>query len=623
MLMPGIVGLVSKTGPITELDACLSAICHFDWFASQAFSPSPNVAFGAVYRKDRRDDLEYFEEKTSQICVLLSGVVFQALPNPKRLTAADLLHRFTAQGFSDWDQLDGSFVCAIYERRSSKLHVVNDRLGTLPLFYAHGPSSFAFAPEAKGILAHSEFTPSFDANGVATFLTAGYCLGRQTLFDGISAMLPASILTIDADTLSVETQRYWNLKYEPRREFTLDSAAESALCQALVDSHRLLTCDAPQRTAIMLSGGWDSRAMLAFMEKAGRYFDSALTWGYRDDIPLSDATIARELAARYQVPFAFTAYGTDTLVDNAASWCYISELANDNFGWYAEGAGVLTNSYDKAIDCLFVGDEVWGWGNDVTNEEESRAEIFPPHLPETVGAVLSHHAVASAAESYEAVIEEIMRYCDNDSPNDRKDYLYLYGRVARFIFSIGYYKELAIPIRRPFLCRGVIDVMCGLSPNQRVYKRLYRSMLRRSAPKVTKVPIASVNSLPDWDYDLRHKARLRDYLEGLLDATILSTGPLGDILDVEAVVELQQREFSRSVKPMRRSTNRARNFLGSAIRAGRLGHVLNRKLRPKVASHPAASAFRVVRRVALLSLLAQMFPKFDRQNGAKDGPVAG
>ena len=613
-IMPGIVGIVSRTRSTSELEleACLSAVSHRDWFASKKYSPARNVAFGAVYRKQRHDEFDYFEEEASQVRVLLSGVVFESSPHPRRLDAADIFHKYNAEDFTEWGQLDGSFVCAIFDGRSSKLHLINDRLGVLPLFYAKGSSLFAFAPEAKGILAHPEFTPSFDTRGVTAFLAAGYCLGSQTLFDGISMMLPATVLTVDADTLRIKTQRYWNLKYETRQKFKLDSDAESALREALVDSHRMQTCDNPKRTAIMLSGGWDSRGMLAFMKEIGRQFESAQTWGYRDDVPLSDASISRQLASRYQVPFDFTSYGTDTLIDNARSWCYVSELANDNFGWYAEGLGVLANSYDRAVDCLFVGDEIWGWGNDVTNEEESRAEVLPPHLPDSVRAILNGQRIASAVESYEAVIEEIMRDCDNDQPNDRKDYLYLYGRVARFIFSMGYYKELVTPIRRPFLSRSVIDVICGLSPRQRVYKRLYRSMLRRFAPEVADIPIASVNSLPDWNYDLRNKSQLRDYLTDLLDTRRLSNSPLGDILDVKAVTEVQQREFAKSVKPVRRSPNRARTLWMSAVRSGRLGHRLNHRLRPKVASHPAASAFKVIRRVALLSLLAQMFPEFDR-----------
>lgn len=610
--MPGLLGLLSTTDEIKEIHNCVGAVSHFDWYESQAFGSDANVVLAAVYRKHCPDDFEYFEDKESGIRVLLFGYVLRALPTPRRLSAEDLFRSFTSNGFDEWEQLDGSFCCAIYDGYSSKVHLITDRLGTLPVYYGSGSGLFAFAPEAKGVLAHSKFTTSFDVKAVATFLTAGYCLGSQTLFDGISVMLPASVLTVDTVSLQVDTQRYWNLKYEPRPDLESDADAESALYHALVESHRAHTCDDPRRKAILLSGGWDSRGMLALMDDAGGRFDSALTWGYRDDIPFSDAAIARDLASWYQVPFEFTSYGTDTFVDNAETWCFISELANDNFGWYAEGAGALANAYDKTNKSLFVGDEIWGWGNDVANEDEMRAEVLPPHLPDTVSAILRKDAILSAAESYDSTIDSIMRRCGNEGFNDRKDYLYLYGRVARFIFSVGYYKEHAVPLRRPFLSREVIDVIRGLSPSQRVNKRLYLSMLRRFAPKVASAPFAHVSSLPDWDYDLRNKALLREYLVGLLDAGLLNDSPLSEFLNVEAVCELQRQEFFRSVKPVRRSPNRARILVGNVLRSGPLGYLLKRKLSPKTVSHPEATAFDVIRRVALLSLLAQMFPRFDR-----------
>ncbi|WP_348240365.1 hypothetical protein, partial [Salmonella enterica] len=59
------------------------------------------------------------------------------------------------------------------------------------------------------------------------------------------------------------------------------------------------------------------------------------------DVPRSDASIARSLAARFGVPWEFISTTTDGFVDNCSDWAYVSELSNDNFGWYAEGFGTL------------------------------------------------------------------------------------------------------------------------------------------------------------------------------------------------------------------------------------------------------------------------------------------
>ena len=216
--MPGILGLIGETGETTELGTCLKAISHFEWNVSKEYRPARGVEFGAVYREEVMGDVDYFEDPGSGFSVLLYGFALMARPSPARLTAEGLLKSFKSEGFGVWDQLDGSFTCIIFDRRSSRLLIANDRLGTLPVYYAKNADLFAFAPEAKGILAHSGFTPSFDEKAVASFLTAGYCLGSQSLFDGVTVMRPASVLSLDTNSLAVQIRNYWNLKYERSSE---------------------------------------------------------------------------------------------------------------------------------------------------------------------------------------------------------------------------------------------------------------------------------------------------------------------------------------------------------------------------------------------------------------------
>jgi hypothetical protein len=58
-----------------------------------------------------------------------------------------------------------------------------------------------------------------------------------------------------------------------------------------------------------------------------------VSWGLGEGIPRSDVSLARQLAGAFGVPFVFIPYTSDAFVENAARWCYLSELANDNFGW--------------------------------------------------------------------------------------------------------------------------------------------------------------------------------------------------------------------------------------------------------------------------------------------------
>jgi hypothetical protein len=366
-------------------------------------------------------------------------------------------------------------------------------------------------------------------------------------------------------------------------------------------------CDDLNRKAVMLSGGWDSRGMLPLMKEAGGEFQLAKTWGHLDRVPESDVSLARQIAEQYDVPFRFVQYGTQSFVDNATEWCFVSELMNDNFGWYAEGPTTLGNDYDRTIGCLFVGDEIWGWGDDVATDDEIRAAVLPPHLPETVARVLKPTVVDECRALYDDTIRQIMSRCRDDRPNDRKDFLYLYGRVARFIFTVGYYKEHCTPLRRPFFGKRALDVIQGLPAKHRIYKTVYRSMLKRYAPCLTNFPVATANSLPDWDYDLRRQARLRTFFESLLESKRIAEGPYGAVLNTTSIARVARHEMSKNVKPIRRRRSRAVEMIGNTVRSNRVSRYLDRKLRPNVVRNTEAGQFSVLRRVALLSLFADRF----------------
>lgn len=171
---------------------------------------------------------------------------------------------------------------------------------------------------------------------------------------------------------------------------------------------------------LLLSGGWDSRGILAFLHSIGRLPRTATAWGRTKAIPLSDPYIAERLAARYRVPFKFVAKDSDQLLPGASSWCYLSELANDNLGWFAEGATLLAQSYATRADCTLVGDEAWGWHGHPRTERDARAAVLPP----TLGAQLTECIVPAQREEcrarYEAEIERVLADCANDHPADRR-----------------------------------------------------------------------------------------------------------------------------------------------------------------------------------------------------------
>jgi asparagine synthase (glutamine-hydrolysing) len=155
---------------------------------------------------------------------------------------------------------------SIIDLGRGRMFVANDRLGQLPLYYPSCPGVFVFAPEVKGALVNDGFHARLSTGGIINFLGAGYCFGDLTLFEGVSDLEPSTLLSVNLRTLELEKTRLWKMVYEPAPELHRRQATEDLLLQSILQAHQATLCDAPVRVAILLSGGWDSRGMLAALE---------------------------------------------------------------------------------------------------------------------------------------------------------------------------------------------------------------------------------------------------------------------------------------------------------------------------------------------------------------------
>jgi hypothetical protein len=613
--MPGLIGLVGQGATADAASLSAYAIRHFEHYRSQHCSPFVNVQIAQVWRRDAEIAGSWHEDPGTGIRIFVNGTVLRASSPFRQITARDLLRPYL-QGALIPDQYDGSFIIAIADPRSHTVTVYNDRLGTLPLYYASSAGLFGFAPEAKALFAMTGSTPEFSATGIVSFLTLGYCLADTTLFESIRFLEPGSRLVVRTDSASYTVDRYWRIEYSPDPVYRSRRRAEEALREAIIAGHRAVFSEPRERYYLLLSGGWDSRGMLAAANHLQRLPRRSLSWGLRDDIPLSDPYLAAKLAQQYDLDHHFISYDTDAFVENAMQWSYLTELNTDNFGWYGEGTNVLLNNYAGDADFILAGDECWGFGYHVRNRVEAMSSShMPAPIPTAVAASLAPRVSRDCAEIYSAEIDKVLRGCGNQNPNDRKDFLYLHGRVARFIFSLGYYKEFAVEVRRPFLALQVLDVVRRVPVRFRYGKNLYISMLIRFFPELLAVPKRSADSLPRWRHDLQSKPVLSGYFRDLLSRQALANATFSEHLNLSAVDELVARFFASHYGGSKTEVDRS-------ARSGRLVQSIKQRLTAyddvrlalglkKPASRRFAD-FDLLRRLALLSLLDQQLPRFRR-----------
>ena len=170
--------------------------------------------------------------------VLVQGAALTNVSPYRKLSAAELLATYRNEGLKSWEDLGGAFIITLVDLGQRQLHVMNDRLGQLPLLHAQGPGWFCFGSQAKAIFPVTDLEPRLSTAGVVQFLVTGYPFGGNCMFEGLSVLEPATQLTLGLDDLKLNCRRYWSLQYEPRGR-TSRKKAKAELHEAVLEGHRI------------------------------------------------------------------------------------------------------------------------------------------------------------------------------------------------------------------------------------------------------------------------------------------------------------------------------------------------------------------------------------------------
>jgi len=205
------------------------------------------------------------------------------------LAARELLELFNAGSATQLaGRLDGGFIILHYDSGRHRLRLINDRLGSLPLFYLKQAARFACSSsfkrlfDARGAVA----SPGLDPWTVLEFLWFRRVFGERTYDQSIRFLPGASILTVDAGGEPV-LERYW--RPQPRHDGEGAEVLSERLAAAIRQSVGGLMSD-QRHYGLMLSGGLDARAILA----AAPYSPICFTTAPR---PNNEVAVAAELAA--------------------------------------------------------------------------------------------------------------------------------------------------------------------------------------------------------------------------------------------------------------------------------------------------------------------------------------
>ncbi len=165
-----------------------------------------------------------------------------------------ILHLYEQHGIAGIERLAGAFAFALWDREHHELMLGRDRFGEKPLYVADAADRFSFASEAQALVPSGEIDPA----ALTAFLTLGYLPEPRTLFRGIRAVPPGSIVRVRDERVRVES--FWDDVSEPIAGGTDTARVRFAyLLRAAVQG----AVDREERAGIVLDGALGSAALLA------------------------------------------------------------------------------------------------------------------------------------------------------------------------------------------------------------------------------------------------------------------------------------------------------------------------------------------------------------------------
>jgi len=179
-----------------------------------------------------------------------------------------LLTKHRELGVRAFEGLRGLWSAIIVDRKTRRLVLARDHLGTRPLFYAIASRTFiaASTPATVALLHPGGVQPSRQA--LDEFLS-GYPprVPDQTMFANVVGVPAGSSVEIDLDAMEPRTTRWWSPASIARRQVPFTTACDEydELLQRIVSDH--LRVSEGRRVGTFLSGGLDSSTITKLVAK--------------------------------------------------------------------------------------------------------------------------------------------------------------------------------------------------------------------------------------------------------------------------------------------------------------------------------------------------------------------
>ncbi len=474
--------------------------------------PGQGAALGRVWHRNGGETGHAISADGKMEAVLSGGIynvtdpAFADFRSPDAVTL--LLRLVQAERIDLLAQLNGQFCAAIHDRAAHRLILVTDRLATFPVHIFERDGDVYFASQLHTLLADPAVPRRANPEALAQLFTIQRTIGDITSLDGVTALPAAAVVTFDGSER--HDQRYWTLVWREERQSQGDAAERLAF--TLRQAMKRQTD--PGRTGLLLSGGLDSRMLLAAAESPPPSCWTTASFAENPELEIAK-TIADLFGATHR----------SLIVEPADTLPVLEQTVIESGGQYpastpmsaflpAVGAAcssALTgHGLDYTLRGYYLPSKFLNVGGSKTrlptlrpiSKRPSGKEIFE-HLRQgpprhTIDRIVDPGYRQAWWQRQEDAFETVLSpWLDSDQPYNAWDAFILHSVNKHYAFTGMMAVRAACDLRMPAFDNDVFDFYLGMSPAQRCSGRIVQLALRRLSAEAARIPNANTGFAAD------------------------------------------------------------------------------------------------------------------------------
>lgn len=253
----------------------------------------------------------FFRDKESHTLYIKWGAVYE--PEVSVETEMSFLINAFEKNSDSMVNIDGEFIFVKMEEVTGKITVVSDREGIMPVYYREIKGGLFVATECRKLF-YDYCEEDIDKRAVNDFLRFGTLVGNRTMSQKVKLLQGGSVLQYEVGNIKIK--RHYKFHYR-----TVENQDIEKLMDDVVRTYKAAiqkrVKDREKETCIFLSGGMDSRFLLATMNSVCE--EKIPTYSFGQNFS-EEVEVARQCATLKDNPFFWISVNAADFAGNAEEY---------------------------------------------------------------------------------------------------------------------------------------------------------------------------------------------------------------------------------------------------------------------------------------------------------------